>query len=124
MTKPLALVTGASAGIGDAYARRLARDGYDLVLVARRDDRLRSMAEQFGAAHGTRVDVLRADLGDPAGVKVVEERLAAAPPVDLLVNNAGFGVWGKFETKDPEAMDEMVRVKPGMMPHTMRKIPN
>jgi short-subunit dehydrogenase len=83
-----ALVTGASSGIGEAIARRLAADGSGLVLVARRRDRLEALAEELRAAHGTTVEVLPADLTDPAHRDRVEER-AASPvaPVDLLVKD-------------------------------------
>src|SRR4051794_35900041 len=90
-----ALVTGASAGIGAEYARRLAGRGYDLVLVARRAERLRSLAAELEAAHPVRAEVLRADLTQEDDTQQVAQR-AAAPDISLLINNAGFGGYGPF----------------------------
>ena len=89
-TGPLALVTGASAGIGETFARRLARDGYRLILVARRRDRLESLASGLGGA-----EIVAADLTKDDDLKLVEDHIAAAD-LDLLVNNAGFGARGFF----------------------------
>jgi short-subunit dehydrogenase len=92
-----ALVTGASSGIGRALAVRLAADGSDLVVVARRRDRLQDLADELSAAHHVRVEILVADVTDPAQLATVEERLRSGePPVDLLVNNAGLGAQGAF----------------------------
>ena len=101
--RPQALVTGASAGIGLAFAEHLAADGHDLILVARRRDRLDSLAKTLGQKHGVAIEVLAADLIDSAELREVEARAAAAPGLDLLVNNAGFGTSGPFVESEPEA---------------------
>jgi hypothetical protein len=90
-TPRTALITGASAGIGAAFARRLARAGYRLILVARRRERLEDLARELGGA-----DVLPADLTRDGELKLVEERILAEPSLELVVNNAGFGVSGRF----------------------------
>jgi short-subunit dehydrogenase len=95
-----ALVTGASAGIGVAYAEQLSAMGYDLVLVARRRERLEAVATRLG-----RAEVVVADLWH--GLKAVEE---AAAGVDLLVNNAGFGGYGRFATLEARVSDELIAV--------------
>lgn len=106
-----ALVTGATAGIGHAFARRLAADGHDLVLVARDGERLQSTAKELHTSYDVDVEVLAADLTDDEGCRRVEERLAdPSRPVDLLVNNAGFGVRQRYATGDIDAEEQMLRL--------------
>jgi len=88
--KPLALITGASSGLGAAFAGRLAQDGYDLTIVARRRDRLESLAEQLQTKHHANVEVISADLSRPDELLTVEKHIADGNDLELLVNNAGF----------------------------------
>lgn len=107
----IALVTGASAGIGAAFARRLARDGYDLVLVARREERLRALAEELERQHGTRSLVVPQDLGlAGAPRRVFEATQAAGLFVELLINNAGYGAYGLFLEQDLDRQLAMIDV--------------
>lgn len=108
MTRPAALITGASSGIGLSFAHHLARTGHDLILVARREDRLRAIAEELGTEHGIDVEVIVADLADPDDLDVVEERLEAGDPVALFVNNAGFAAFGPVGEGDRDAMTDML----------------
>ncbi|HEY1175471.1 MAG TPA: SDR family oxidoreductase [Phytomonospora sp.] len=96
-----ALITGASSGIGAAFADRLAADGHDLVLVARSVDVMEEHAERLRRAHGITVDVIGQDLAEPDAPARVVAALAGKP-VDLLVNNAGFGTCGRFEDIEAE----------------------
>lgn len=108
--RPVALVTGASSGIGATYARVLAAVGCDLIVVARRKERLDELAAELGAEHGVAVETLQADLADVAQLRQVEERIAATPRLEFLINNAGFGTRGRFMDADVESQDAMNRV--------------
>ena len=111
MKKPVALITGASAGIGTAFARRLADRGHDLVIVARRKDRLDDLAQEITKSSNREVEVLVADLESAKGVRVVEDRVVDADrPVDLLVNNAGFGTSGRFDQLPIEAEEAEINL--------------
>jgi short-subunit dehydrogenase len=105
-----ALITGSTAGIGAAFARRLATDGHDLVLVARDTKRLREQATELHDRHGIEAEVLAADLATDDGIEAVAARLDDRKnPVDLLVNNAGFGNKGRY--LDVSMTDELRMLK-------------
>jgi uncharacterized protein len=106
-----ALVTGASSGIGAAIAAELASRGYSLALVARREERLRSLATELASEHGVEAAVIACDLVDPAERdRLIDELRAGGRAVELLVNNAGFGHQADFARSPPERMVEMVRL--------------
>jgi len=101
--KRTVLITGASSGIGDAFAEIFAAEGYDLVVTARREDRLRALAVRIEAAHGVQVSVIPMDLGQPDGARrLCEEVDRRGLTVDALVNNAGYGVPGAYTRRSWE----------------------
>jgi len=107
-SKGTALITGASSGIGAIYADRLARRGYDLILVARNRDRLDKLATRLTAETGRSIEVLVADLSVDTGIRRVEEVLRTDSSATLLVNNAGVGAASPLLVSDPAKMDDMI----------------
>ncbi|MEU6706182.1 SDR family NAD(P)-dependent oxidoreductase [Streptomyces wuyuanensis] len=105
---PTALITGATAGLGRAFAQALARDGYGLVLVARSEPALMKTAEELRDAHGTTAEVLPADLSTDEGCDAVRARLVSGPRVDLLVNNAGIGHERPFLTNGTASEERLL----------------
>lgn len=103
-------MTGASSGIGQAYAERLARQGHDLIVVARRKDRLDALAKRLTSEAKVKVEVLVADLADQEGIASVERRVAAMPEIELLVNNAGFGAYMPFDKLPPDRAAALINV--------------
>ncbi len=110
-TRPLACVTGASSGIGAAFAERLARDHCDVVMVARRRDRLDTLAQSLRDRYGITAEVFAADLSRPDEIRAVEARIAVASALDFLINNAGFGAYMPFTSLAPDLAEELINVK-------------
>ena len=98
-SRPLALVTGASAGIGRVFANRLAASGHDLIVVARDAARLEALADELTLQHGAHVEVLASDLARDDGMRRVADRIAQEPRLAVLVNNAGFATRGRLATR-------------------------
>jgi short-subunit dehydrogenase len=107
---PLALVTGASSGLGRAYALSLAARGFDLLVVARREDRLRELADRSREAHGVAVRTLVADLAGAEGLAACRAAVDEGPVPDIAILNAGFGTHGPLWSQDRERQVEMVRL--------------
>lgn len=108
LSKGTALITGASAGIGSVYADRLAKRGYDLILVARNEAKLKALSARLTSETGRSIDVLPADLGKTADLAKVEARLRGDPSITMLVNNAGVGSVAPLLKADVEKMTEMI----------------
>ena len=115
------LVTGASSGIGRELAHCFARDGHTCVLLARREDALRTLADTLRSTYGVEASVLPADLSAPDAADAIEAELRErALSVDVLVNNAGFGTRGPFAEADAEQQVNMVRVNVTALTHLTR----
>jgi uncharacterized protein len=108
--KGIALITGASSGIGAIYADRLAKRGHDLILVARNKERLASLARRLAKETGRKVETVEADLTSPADLHRVEDILRTNTGISLLVNNAGVGATAPLIASDVDAMDDMIRL--------------
>ncbi len=114
-TKGTALITGASAGIGAIYADRLAKRGYDLILVARNQSRLAALAQRLKSETARSVETIAADLNDKADLARIETTLRTNASIALLVNNAGVGAAAPLLSSDVEKMDEMIRLNVGAL---------
>ncbi|WP_213771054.1 SDR family oxidoreductase [Bradyrhizobium sp. dw_78] len=113
--KGIALVTGASSGIGAIYADRLARRGYDLILVARSQDKLSTLAKRLGSETGRAVEIVAADLNNSDDLRRVETVLRTDTRITLLVNNAGIGTAGPLLSSDVDKMEEMISLNVGSL---------
>lgn len=109
-SRPVALITGASSGLGAEFARQLAARKHDLVLVARREEQLKTLAQQLIQKYGIEADVLVADLADDRDVETVAQRISADVRLELLVNSAGFGALGNFFRAELDPQVRMHRV--------------
>lgn len=105
-----AVITGASSGLGEIFARKLAARGTSLLLAARRATRLEALKLELERSHGVEVEVFPCDLSRPAGLEGLAARLEAAPPPDILVNNAGFGTLGRFHETTYHRQVDMVQL--------------
>ena len=108
--KQLALITGASSGIGAAFSKALAQRQYDLILIARRLDRLRELATRLHDEFGVATEIMQADLSQADDLQQVVGRIDSLDALDLLVNNAGFGTTGYFYQTDISSQSQMHRV--------------
>jgi uncharacterized protein len=108
--RPLAVVTGASAGIGKVFCEKLARRGFDLIVTARNAARLEGLRQELEGRYGTAVEVFPADLTIDTDVSLLAERLTRSHNLELLVNNAGFGTRGKLSDASPAIQEAMLRL--------------
>jgi uncharacterized protein len=118
MTTKVALVTGASAGLGAEFARQLSKRGHRLVLAARRKDRLEVLAKELGDARAVTIDLSKAD----AAAKLMADLEAHGETVDLLVNNAGFGLIGRFAELDARRERQMIDLNVGTLADLCRAV--
>jgi len=105
-----ALITGATSGIGAAFAQRLARDGYDLVLTGRRREIINPLAEELASKHGVKVEVVLAELSHEAEMESLAQKAGQIGNLEILINNAGFGSTKKFSEEDFAGQANMLKV--------------
>ena len=105
-----ALITGASSGIGEAFAKELASQNYDLVIIARRKDRLLELARELKSNYSISIYVIAADISTEKGIEQVEEYIKKVKNLDILINNAGFGTKGNFSDVSPENSINMINL--------------
>ena len=118
MAKPIAVVTGASAGLGVEFARQLSARGHRLVLAARRKDRLETLAKELGNARAIAIDLSKKD----TAAKLIADVDAAGEQVDILVNNAGFGLIGRFADLDAKRLRQMIDLNVGTLTDLCRAV--
>lgn len=122
----IALITGATAGIGAQYARLLAKEGFDLILVARNKNRLASTAKSLNKEFGVKVEVLPADLTKPVQLEKVRKRLSdSRKPIEVLINNAGFGINKSFlvsDLSDEQGLLDVLVTAPMRLTHAVLPI--
>ena len=106
----IAVITGASSGIGTAFAKELASQGYNLIIIARREQRLKELARILKEKHETNVEIIIADLSQIDDIEIITQRLEKIEKIDLLVNNAGFGLSGKFVDTEKTKLFDMIYV--------------
>jgi len=116
--KKVALITGASAGLGVEFARQLSKRGHRLVLAARRKDRLDALAKELGNARAVAIDLSKAN----AAAKLMADLEAAGEQVEILVNNAGFGLIGRFAELDPKRERQMIDLNVGSLTDLCRAV--
>jgi len=108
LIKPIAVVTGASSGLGAIYAEKLAKLGYNLILVARRENLMQNLADKINSSVPTDIRIIKKDLSNLGEIKVLAKLLEVEHEIEILINNAGFGTVGRFYRQDPEKPEAML----------------